>query len=65
MPIFEYVCAKCGHKFEKLVLSSSRARQVRCPECKSGLVEKAFSTFGVGAGSSPSGRGAADCAPSG
>ncbi|MBL7198976.1 MAG: zinc ribbon domain-containing protein [Anaerolineae bacterium] len=65
MPIFEYVCSKCGHKFEKLILSASKAREVRCPQCESGLVEKSFSTFGVGSGGSTVSASAANCAPSG
>ncbi|MBN1641002.1 MAG: zinc ribbon domain-containing protein [Anaerolineae bacterium] len=66
MPIFEYVCAECGHKFEKLILSGRRATEIRCPACNSAKVEKAISTFGM-AGSS-GGLGAAsgaNCAPSG
>lgn len=48
MPIFEYVCAECGHRFEKLILSASRAKEVRCPECESRSVDKAISVFGLG-----------------
>ncbi len=33
MPIYEYECTKCGHRFEKIQKFSDR--QVRtCPECK-------------------------------
>ena len=64
MPIFEYTCANCGHRFEKLILSAKRAKELRCPECNSAQVEKNISMFGSlskgGAGSS-----AANCAPSG
>ncbi len=67
MPIFEYVCAECGHKFEKLVLSPSRAKQIHCPECASKSVDKAISVFGLGSSnsSSTSLAGASNCAPSG
>jgi len=51
MPIFEYACAACGHKFEKLVLSASRAKEIECPECHSKSVNKALSIFGMGTGS--------------
>ena len=51
MPIFEYVCAECGHKFEKLVLSASRAREIQCPECASKAVNKAISLFGMASSS--------------
>ncbi len=42
MPIFEYICKKCDHKFEKLVLG---ATAVECPSCKSAKVEKQMSVF--------------------
>ena len=57
MPLFEYECRRCGHRFESLVLSRSQERP-SCPSCDSREVEKQFSAFGVGAGSG-SGRGAA------
>lgn len=31
MPIYEYECRRCGHRFEYLVLSSSPA--AKCPSC--------------------------------
>jgi putative FmdB family regulatory protein len=65
MPIFEYVCSACGHKFEKLVLSSRRAREISCPECGSVSVDKALSSFGVSGGGSASLGSASNCAPSG
>jgi putative FmdB family regulatory protein len=64
MPIFEYKCPNCGHRFEKLVLSSKRQRELRCPECDSPDVQKAISLFGA-VGKGASGGAAANCAPSG
>jgi len=64
MPIFEYTCPNCGHRFEKLILSSRRQRELRCPECGSPDVEKAISLFGT-SGSGSSGGATANCAPSG
>jgi putative FmdB family regulatory protein len=64
MPLFEYQCKTCGHRFETLVLGS---RQPACPRCESRDLEKQFSTFGFGgAGSSPGGRAdGPSCAPGG
>ena len=46
MPLFEYQCKTCGHRFEALVIGS---RQPQCPRCESSELEKQFSTFGCGA----------------
>ena len=54
MPLFEYVCKKCGTKFEKMVFSINN-EEIECPECKSKEVEKQFSLFS--ASSSPSNTG--------
>lgn len=40
MPIYEYVCKKCGHKFEK-IQKFSDAKIRKCPEC-GGAVEQAL-----------------------
>jgi putative FmdB family regulatory protein len=61
MPIFEYVCGKCGKLFEKLILGRSQESPA-CPHCGSKQVEQKFSTFSSGrarANSTPT------CAPSG
>ena len=42
MPLYEYECRKCGHRFEILVFG--KVRPV-CPSCQSEDLEKAFSTF--------------------
>jgi putative FmdB family regulatory protein len=50
MPLFEFTCRSCGHRFETLVLGSRRAS---CPKCSSGDLEKLYSTFAAGS-SNPS-----------
>ena len=45
MPLFEYRCKSCGHRFEALVIGS---RKPVCPRCGSEDLEKQFSTFGLG-----------------
>jgi putative FmdB family regulatory protein len=64
MPIFEYTCANCGHHFEKLILSTKRARELRCPECDSQQVRKEISLFGTSS-TGAARASAANCAPSG
>ena len=40
MPIFEYACRKCDHKFEELVRGKEKPG---CPKCKSKDLEKLLS----------------------
>ena len=62
MPIFEYACLKCGHVFEKLILSRS-ADEPPCPKCGAVRTEQKFSTFASVSSASASSRGS--CLPSG
>jgi putative FmdB family regulatory protein len=41
MPIYEYECRRCGHRFE-LIQKFSDAPRKRCPECK-GAVDRLIS----------------------
>ncbi len=44
MPIFEYVCKKCKHPFEALIMGSQKAS---CPKCGAHELEDKFSTYAV------------------
>jgi len=50
MPIYEYICAGCGHAFEALVYGSERPR---CPACEGEELEKQFSAFAAHGESRP------------
>jgi putative FmdB family regulatory protein len=66
MPIYEYACAGCGARFEKLVRRFGEA--VSCPACARADVEKQLSVFAVAsAGHDPgfAGCGAGTCAAAG
>ncbi len=43
MPLFEYVCKKCRHEFEALVIGT---KSPSCPKCKSEELEKKVSSLG-------------------
>ena len=46
MPLYEYECRKCHHRFE--VIQGLRQRPIKkCPKCGSGKVEKLISTPAV------------------
>ncbi len=42
MPMYEYACEECSHKFETLVRSGSTPE---CPNCHSTQLEKLLSVF--------------------
>jgi putative FmdB family regulatory protein len=46
VPIYEFACESCGHRFEELVGShvGLDASEVACPECGSEKVERLLST---------------------
>jgi putative FmdB family regulatory protein len=63
MPIFEYICQQCQHRFEALVYGKQKAE---CPKCHSGRLEPQLSVFAVSAkSSSPSAFPASPCASCG
>ena len=44
MPIYEYECRACGHRFEQLILHASTPE---CPSCQSHDLERLISLFAV------------------
>ncbi|MGB7552937.1 MAG: zinc ribbon domain-containing protein [Candidatus Korobacteraceae bacterium] len=54
MPIFEYRCEQCGHKFEAILFGDQKAE---CPSCHTGKLEPQLSTFAVNTKSSASAAG--------
>jgi putative FmdB family regulatory protein len=57
MPLFEYVCHDCQHRFETLVTAS---RQPACPFCQGERLEKQLSVFAVSAKDASASSSAAD-----
>jgi len=58
MPIFEYECRDCHHRFETLV---SASRQPHCPQCSSETLDKQLSVFAVSAKSTSPAATAGPC----
>ncbi len=56
MPIYEYVCRDCQHRFETLVTAE---RRPACPTCHGQALDKQLSVFAVSTGS----RSAATAGP--
>jgi len=44
VPIYEFSCRSCGHRFEELVASPAKADEVACPECGEADVERLISS---------------------
>lgn len=60
MPLYEYSCRECGHRFEVLQRMNEGSEGLDCPRCGHPEVSKQFSTFAAAvAGGSTAGRGAA------
>jgi putative FmdB family regulatory protein len=58
MPVYEYACGRCSHRFERYVRTFNE--EVACPRCDAPEVEKQLSTFAM-AGTRPSGAGGGAC----
>lgn len=62
MPIYEYKCQKCGHRFEVLQRIGGDGSTLKCPSCDAPKPEKMISAFASNAAGSlgapvSSGRG--------
>ncbi len=62
MPIFEYVCKQCDHRFELIV---NGATAVACPACASRRLEKQLSVFATSVKRQPAGRADVPAGPCG
>ena len=49
MPIYEYLCAGCGHRFEVMHIAADSYGSVRCPACGGKRAGRQLSTFAVAA----------------
>jgi putative FmdB family regulatory protein len=58
MPIFEYICRDCQHRFETLV---TRDRPPACPVCHGSGLDKQLSVFAVAGSSRDAAPAAAPC----
>jgi len=58
VPIYEYACRSCSHRFELIVDGS---RRPACPSCGATRLEKQLSVFAVGAGQGRDSPGERPC----
>lgn len=48
MPIYEYQCLKCSHRFEMIHGVGEKERKVVCPQCKDSHIQRILSSFSCG-----------------
>jgi len=51
MPIYEYKCLKCGHKFEISRRMEDGDNEIKCPACGKENAQRIFSSFAKGSSS--------------
>ncbi len=54
MPLYEYICKKCGLEFEDWARSVTKPAKPACPDCKSKSAERKLSVFAARQGSAGS-----------
>ena len=57
MPLYEYTCRHCGHRFEVLQRVGEGGEQLVCPACGRKGADREFSTFAAAGSASGSSRG--------
>jgi putative FmdB family regulatory protein len=45
MPVYEYVCRKCGKKFMEILRLTEVNKKILCPKCSSASVQKCIEPF--------------------
>jgi putative FmdB family regulatory protein len=48
MPLFDYICRGCGHRFEQIVRSKDDSEAGTCPKCARTDAEAQIARFRVG-----------------
>ncbi|MCS7182457.1 MAG: zinc ribbon domain-containing protein [Thermoanaerobaculum sp.] len=62
MPLYEYRCEACGHRFELLQRMGAGSQGVKCPACGSEAVKRLLSTFAsMQSGAAPCGASPSSC----
>ena len=61
MPLYEYACAECGHRFEILQRLGDGSDGLDCPVCGAERLEKQCSTFASGSDGKLSAASAGGC----
>lgn len=63
MPIYEYECRNCGHRFELRRSMADRDDGIVCPKCKTENPRRVLSAFAKGPSGSEAASSGTACAP--
>ena len=63
MPIYEYQCRGCSHRFEILQRMGEGSKGLACPNCDRKTLDKQFSTFAGSVGGSGESATTGGCGP--
>lgn len=61
MPIYEFRCKKCKHRFDKLCSLNFDIEDIICPECETSSPERIMSAFGTKGISNAGNSGCTTC----
>jgi len=65
MPLYEYVCDGCGHRFEVLQRMGEGNGRLTCPRCGAARPAKQLSTFAAATAATAAGSAVRSCAAPG
>jgi putative FmdB family regulatory protein len=65
MPLYDYVCKKCGHRFEKWVSFAQSDQTQECPDCRSLDTHRLISRVAIGGGNIHDAAAASNCGSTG
>ena len=61
MPIYSYICKKCGAKFDLLVGVTSEKVELKCKKCGSKKIKKELGSFNIGSSEGKSDSSGGTC----
>jgi putative FmdB family regulatory protein len=65
MPLYEYTCRSCGHRFEVLQRMGAGSAGLACPRCSMRRPRRELSTFAAATGGGREESAAGGCEPGG
>jgi len=64
MPLYDYQCTSCEHKFSELRRGSEKDESISCPDCGINVTKRLVTGFSVSTKSSAAGCASAPACPS-